>query len=176
MKRMTIDQLARLERLSAGESPMLRVSLHNIADADAIRKQLQTEFAKSLKGKEGFDGLTGRLQKVVTMSADRAARIARTEKTRAANGGRYASIINEYIDDYNKAKAQHGKRPALPKVQWVHTNEAKMPRASHIALSGQTREIGEEFMPSLHYPGDPEAPPRETINCHCYIRRAGGNE
>ena len=33
------------------------------------------------------------------------------------------------------------------------------------------REVGEEFLPSLRYPGDPQAPPSQTIRCHCYLRR-----
>lgn len=176
MSRMTAARLERLEQIAKGEPPLLRVSLDSLANEDAIRTQLQTEFSKSLRAKEGFSGLIGRIQKVTTMSASRAARIAQTEKTRAANGGRYGDIIREYLDKYNTARKNHKKRPEKPKVQWIHTDAAVEPRSSHIALSGQVREIGDEFLPGLHYPGDPEAQPRETINCHCYIRRVRRNE
>ena len=63
------------------------------------------------------------------------------------------------------------KRPELPKFQWINPRTAKEPRHEHVAISGNVRPVGEEFLPSLRYPGDPQAPASQTINCHCYIRR-----
>lgn len=168
---MTADKLQELQRIAQGEPPMLKVALDGLGDKAAIRKALQVELEKSLRGKESLSDLMGRISKVTKANAARAARIAQTEKTRAVNGSRVGRALEEYLEAYEKAKAQHRKRPELPVFQWVHTNLAKEPRHSHIALSGETRPAGEDFLPGLKYPGDPDAPASETINCHCYVRR-----
>lgn len=168
---MTAGQLDELRRIAEGESPFLKASLEGLADRVEIRKRLQTELEKHIRSKEGFNGLLDRIQKVTQYNAGRAAAIAQTEKTRAVNGSRVGKAIREYLDQYDKAKKQHRKRPALPRFQWVHTGAAKEPREAHIAISGEVRAVGEEFLPGLKFPGDPDAPPSQTIYCHCYVRR-----
>lgn len=43
-------------------------------------------------------------------------------------------------------------------------------RDTHIALNGKKAMAGEIFPGSvLRYPGDPNAPAREVINCHCRL-------
>lgn len=171
---MTARQLDELRRIAEGESPFLKASLDGLSDRIEIRKRLQTEMEKHIRAKEGFDGLLDRIQKVTKYNASRAAAIAQTEKTRAVNGSRVGQAIREYLEEYGKARRQHRKRPALPRFQWVHTNAAKEPRQAHIGLSGSIRAVGDEFLPGLKYPGDPDAPPSETIHCHCYVRRVKG--
>jgi hypothetical protein len=168
---MTVRRLEAIAKAAETEPPMVQVALDGLSAKSEILAQLQTELEKHLRAKEGFQGLVNRIQKVTQFQADRAARIAQTEKTRAVNGGRYANAAREYLDKYAKAKQQHKKRPDLPRFRWVHTNAAKEPRRAHIDLSGQVREVGEDFLPGLKYPGDPDAPPSQTIYCHCYIRR-----
>lgn len=168
---MTARRLEALRQAAQTEPPMTRVALEGLGDAEEIRRQLQTELEKHFRAKEGFDGLLTRIQNVTQSSASRAARIAQTEKTRAVNGSRVGKAIGEYLAEYEDAKKRHAKRPELPRFQWVHTNAAREPRHRHIALSGTVREVGSEFLPGLKYPGDPDAPPSETINCHCYVRR-----
>lgn len=168
---MTEKRLEALRQMAQGEPPMTKVSLDGLGDRESIRRSLEVELEKHLRAKEGLDGLMGRIQKVTHFNASRAARIAQTEKTRAVNGSRVAQLINEYLPEYEKARRQHRKRPEPPRVQWIHTNAAKEPRRSHIHLSGTVKALGEEFLPGLKYPGDPDAPASETINCHCYVRR-----
>lgn len=168
---MTARHLDNLRKMAEGESPFLQASLDGLADRAEIRRRLQTELEKHIRSKEGFDGLLDRIQKVTQYNASRAAAIAQTEKTRAVNGSRVSQAISDYLEQYEKARKQHRKRPALPRFQWVHTNAAKEPRRAHIAISGEIRAVGEEFLPGLKYPGDPDAPPSETIHCHCYVRR-----
>lgn len=172
---MTQQELLRLERSvdRARSMPsMTRVALDNMANPEHVRKALQAEFAKSVRFKESTDQLIARIQRVANVEASRAATIAQTEKTRAANSQRYADIANEYLRQYRKAVKDHKKRPDRPSLQWVDPRVAKVPRPRHVAISGQRRRVGEEFLPGLKYPGDPDAPASETINCHCYIRRA----
>lgn len=168
---MTASRLEALRRVAEGEPPMTKVALDGLNDPEGIRRQLQAELERHIKAKEGFSGLMERIQKVTAANASRAARIAQTEKTRAVNGSRVGKAIGEYLEAYEHARQRHQKRPELPRFQWVHTNAAREPRHSHIALSGTVREVGSEFLPGLKYPGDPDAPASETINCHCYVRR-----
>lgn len=170
---MTRAELDELRRLAEGEPPMTRVALHDIANPAGVRSAMQREFELSLRGKESTAQLVDRLVRVADISHTRAATIAQTERTRAANGARYAQAIEEYLKAYDKAVKGHRKRPALPVFQWVNPRAAKVPRPHHVAISGDRRPVGEEFLPGLRYPGDPGGPASETINCHCYIRRWG---
>lgn len=61
---------------------------------------------------------------------------------------------------------------ALEKI-WLHKKLGRNPRENHKAMHGQKRAIGESFRsPSgvlLRYPGDPDAPPSETVHCGCLV-------
>lgn len=170
---MTRKKLEALrDMVTLQESPMARVSLDDLANPERIRKRLETELEMHIRGKRGLDDLVTRIQKTARMDANRAKRIAVTEKTRSMNSARMQPAIEQYLKEYDKAVKGHRKRPQLPRFQWVHTNAAKEPRPRHIALSGTVRAIGEEFLPGVRFPGDPDGPAAEIINCHCYIRRA----
>lgn len=147
------------------ESPFSRVALNRLGNRRAILTQLQVEFEKSLKAKEGRKGLVQRLQKVMGASVERAQTIAQTERTRALNGGRYAEALRNYRD-----KLKDGTIPNEPLFQWINPRRAKVPRHQHVAISGTVHRAGEDFLPLLRYPGDPRAPASQVINCHCYIR------
>lgn len=152
---------------------MTRVALDSLGNAVDVRRQLQRVFDRAMRSHESVEQLIDRIQQICDMSYNRARTIAQTERTRAANGARYAQAIEEYLQAYDKAVRGHRKRPALPVFQWINPRRAKEPRPHHVAISGSRCEIGQEFLPGLRYPGDPNAPARETINCHCYIRRWG---
>lgn len=169
---MTRDKLEDLRRVVSGrEAPMTRVALDDLANPDGVRRELQSAFEASLRGKESTDKLIKRLQHVTDMSRSRAAMIAQTEKTRAANEARVAPVLEEYLKAYDKAVKGHRKRPERPMIQWINPRTAREPRHEHVMISGTVRPVGDEFLPSLRYPGDPQAPARQTINCHCYVRR-----
>lgn len=168
---MRRSELDALRRAAAREPPMARVALRDVGDPASVRQQLQREFRQALDNHEGTDDLIARIRHVCDMSEARARTIAQTERTRAANGQRYADAIDEYLTAYDKAVKGHRKRPELPIFQWINPRRAKEPRKHHVAVSGSKRAIGEEFLPDLRYPGDPQADASEVINCHCYIRR-----
>lgn len=168
---MNQKKLAELARIAEQESAFTKMSLANLGDEEIIRRQLQVEIEKSIRAKDGQKGLIQRIQKVAGVSVGRAKTAAQTEKTRALNGTRMADAIKQYLKDYEKAKKNHKKRPELPKFQWINPRLAKEPRHEHVAISGDVREAGDYFLPDLRYPGDPQAPASQTINCHCYIRR-----
>ena len=168
---MNHRRLNELARLAEQESPFTKLSLDNLGNPEIIRRQLQVEIEKHIRAKEASRGLVERIRKVAGVSLARAKATAQTEKTRALNGTRIAEAIRQYQKDYDKAVKGHRKRPELPKFQWINPRTAKEPRHEHVAISGNVRPVGEEFLPSLRYPGDPQAPASQTVNCHCYVRR-----
>lgn len=170
---MTIDELEELRRIADVMPPMTMVALDDMSNPERTRRELREAFEASLRSKESYSEMVARLEGVAEMKSARAERIARTERTRAANGSRMAAAINEYIAAYEKAKKNHRRRPPLPEFEWIHRNVSREPRPHHEAISGTVKKIGEYFLPGLHYPGDPDAPAHETINCRCYIRRKG---
>lgn len=168
---MTRKKLADLADLAEQESPFTKLSLDNLGNEEIIRRQLQVEIEKHFRAKEGVQGLADRIRGVVGTTMERAKTIAQTERTRALNGARVSEAIRQYLADYDKAVKGHRKRPELPVFQWVNPLRAKEPRKEHVRISGTKRPVGEEFLPGLHYPGDPNAPASQTVNCHCYVRR-----
>lgn len=168
---MNRNELDALRLAAAREPPMTRVALDDIANPYSVRQDLQRAFRRSMDSHESTEQLLDRLQGVVDMSRSRARTIAQTERTRAQNGSRYAQAIEEYLAAYEKAVKNHRKRPEKPVFQWVNPRTAKEPRPHHVSVSGTKKPIGEQFLPNLRYPGDPQAPASEVINCHCYIRR-----
>lgn len=174
MRKSERSALESLLRRASRDPPMTRVALHDIANPESVRRELQAAFEVSLRGKESTEQLMQRLQRVMDMSRSRAATIAQTERTRAANSARIKAALEEYFRAYDKAVQGHRKRPEKPLFQWVNPLRAREPRHEHVRISGTVLPVGEEFLPNLRYPGDPQAPARQTINCHCYVRRVGG--
>lgn len=169
MRQSELESLRRV--VSSAEAPMTRVALDDLGNPEGVRRQLQAEFQKSLRGKESSGELISRLQKVADISRTRAATIAQTERTRAANQARVNAALEEYLQAYDKAVKGHRKRPERPQFQWVNPRVAREPRQEHVAISGDVRPVGDEFLPGLRFPGDPQAPAHQTINCHCYVRK-----
>ena len=94
----------------------------------------------------------------------RAETIARTEAHRALGAARNESI--------RQMLEQTGIDPEYVQQVWNATQDART-RDTHFAMDGQRRPLGRPFRsPSgalLMYPGDPKAPPEESINCRCVL-------
>lgn len=85
-----------------------------------------------------------------------AARIARTEIHAASNA---ASLM--------AANAT----PVRPKKEWLVVEDERT-RESHNLANGQVVDIDDPFSvggAALMFPGDPDGPPEEVINCRCVI-------
>lgn len=168
---MRRDKTRKVLKELGRDPPMTRVALKDVGNPYGARKQLQAAFEASLRGHESAEQLITRLQKVVNMSRARAATIAQTEKTRAANSSRMKAALEKHLEAADEAARRHKKAPAPPLFQWVNPLTAMEPRHEHVAISGDVQEAGVEFLPGLRFPGDPQGPPHQTINCHCYIRK-----
>jgi SPP1 gp7 family putative phage head morphogenesis protein len=85
----------------------------------------------------------------------RARMIVRTESVRAMNYAQLKAADN--------AKYQTEK-------QWIAI-EDKRTRVSHshFGVDGERRDLYDQFSNGLLFPGDPDGPPEETINCRCTL-------
>lgn len=93
----------------------------------------------------------------------RAEVIGRTEAMRAVNQG------NE--ESYRQAIADGTIRPEQLSREWRTRTDGRE-RRTHLLLNGQKRGWGETWVTEngvLRYPGDPQAPAKETIQCRCAI-------
>lgn len=96
--------------------------------------------------------------------AYRAQVIGRTEALRAAHEGT-EDMYAQALDDGELA---HGDL-----IREWHTAADERVRPSHSAMNGQVREFGVPFRSGngnmLRYPGDPNAPGSDTIQCRCAV-------
>lgn len=93
----------------------------------------------------------------------RAETIARTEVGRAANEGKRSGA--------KELGVKLRKEWVSARDQRTRVNPGKDPRkGDHWVLNGQVKDFNEPFSNGVHQlmqPGDPEAPPSETVNCRC---------
>lgn len=90
----------------------------------------------------------------------RAARIARTESTRAWNAATLGVAQALQTETRRAVK------------QWITRQDSKV-RPTHREVNGQLRLIEEPFDvggTEMMYPGDPAAPADESVNCRCVLR------
>jgi F like protein len=121
---------------------------------EATRAQLLEGFAAG----EGIDPLRRRIESVVDVTRARAEALARTEVISASNGGAVARVDAMGAD-------------APPYRQWMATNDTRT-RPTHRQADGQVVPRGTPFDVgghSLGYPGDPDGPAGEVINCRCTV-------
>jgi uncharacterized protein with gpF-like domain len=78
-------------------------------------------------------------------------RIATTEVTQSSGFAR------------NESAKDAGKRNRV----WVTMGDALV-RDLHSAINGQSRPFGERYSNGLMFPGDPDGPLEEWLNCRCW--------
>lgn len=89
--------------------------------------------------------------------------IARTEALRAVNQG--TEEMYQQAFDSGELDPQEVTR------KWITAQDERV-RSSHSLLHGTTRKPNEPFetgLASLMHPGDPAAPPEETVQCRCAL-------
>lgn len=145
--------------------PFSRIAYRNLGNEKIIVERLNREMETWIRSKKGIDDLIDRIRKVTGMSYAQARTVARTERTRVQGQARY-----EAIKELNKTLV--GKRRY--RKEWVARADEKT-RDTHAELSGTVMLANAYFVTSsgarLMYPGDPNAPAEEVINCRCYIRK-----
>lgn len=129
------------------------------------RKEIGKVVSESLSDGEHPSETARRIVKEVDgVALDRARTIARTESHSASMTGQHMAI--------EEAGDELGLE--LTKT-WVATNDDRT-RESHLEANGQTVRFSEDFDvggAALSYPGDPDGPPEEIINCRCGVTYDG---
>ena len=127
-----------------------------VADTDTaiIRKHIED----GLEAGDGNDAIARRIRDSASLTAYRAATIARTETSVAASYGASADA------------RQTAEETGLVLVkEWIATNDDRT-RESHFAADGQIIELDESFVVDgefLDRPGDAAGSPENVINCRC---------
>lgn len=142
--------------LQEQQSPFSRLAYQNMGSNPAIRRRLQNELAQATILGESQQEIIKRIRKVTGQTVAQARRVAQTERTRVQSQARW----------------QAGNEAAAMGLRVYNTWSTRMinSRESHIALNGKSALQGERFPGSvLRFPGDPEGPAREVINCFCVM-------
>lgn len=89
---------------------------------------------------------------------ERAKVIARTELGHAQNSGTFEGY----------------KETGVKRIEWLAYNDGRSGKRKHNEMNGDIVMVGESFYNKatrnpLRYPGDPQAPILDTINCRCTI-------
>lgn len=148
------------------QPPFSKIAFDNLEQAPALLRRLQAEMRQAIINGEGQDKIRQRIQRVMQNGAYNARRIAQTERTRIQSQARWDVMRN--------AAAQ-----GIPmEKMWIA--RMKNTRDSHADLNRRTAKVDEPFTTiwgnELMYPGDPNAPAREVINCHCVLRPVLGDK
>ena len=111
----------------------------------------------------GVDKLVSYIRKeTAELSRYRARMIVRTESGRAANLGKWIAA-REFTYLTDKVWVSAGDRRVRPQPDF------RPDSANHIELNGMKAGLDETFINGLLFPGDPNGPANEVINCRCTI-------
>jgi SPP1 gp7 family putative phage head morphogenesis protein len=149
---LDIELLRRAEAVA-----FLKKKLIRLVGEDGIQKtvskQLNTALVRGMELGETIDQIADRIRGKFTSAASRAKTIARTEVYGAMNFARKQGMVES---------------PFTREVWFTSLDERV--RESHAEMHGETKQTGEAWIvggASLEFPGDPEGPAEETINCRC---------
>lgn len=138
------------------QSPFSKLAFANLGKNPAVRRRLQNEMAQAAILGESQQKLVKRIQAVTGQLTWQAKRVAQTERTRVQSQATYEA-------------GMEAKKMGI-KVYYIWNTRMVNSRDTHIALNGKKAMFGDRFPGSiLRFPGDPNAPLKETINCHCAV-------
>lgn len=126
---------------------------------DTTYDQIQKALVEGVTEGESVPKLAERIRAVFDQADDvRATRIARTEVLSAYNGGRAASAAAAPAD-------------VVAGLEWIATRDSRT-RDTHSSVDGAVVSVGATFQvgtAALAYPGDPNGPAKEIVNCRCTV-------
>lgn len=142
----------------AAASAFVRADLDRVIrqTTDTTRKALRESLSDGIANRETLAELVARVGDVFENRRTNALTIARTETVRAYNWA---------------ATWAWGQAPEVEYVRWVTADDDAV-RETHAAAEGQVRRLGDAFEVGearLEFPGDPNGPAEETINCRCVL-------
>lgn len=156
--------------LQKNQSPMSKLAYKNMGQNPVIRRNLQNALAQSILLGESQRDLLKRIQRITGQTVSQARRVAQTERTRVQSQARVQAgeeARQKGVEVYHEWSCAF-----IPPHKTRHGFSSGS-RESHMDLDGKTALAGEAFHTiwgnELRYPGDPSAPAREVINCHCTL-------
>lgn len=120
---------------------------------DTMLGRIRETLAAGIGESEPVTALRDRLEREMGLSFQKAKTIARTEVSTTSNQARWGAAREEGV----KTR------------EWVSTPDHKT-RHSHSKADGQVVGLDQAYQvgsSSLRFPGDPEGPPGEIVNCRC---------
>lgn len=131
-------------------------------DVKGLKKSIAAEITRGIASGMSYADIARNISNVSKAPLSRAKTIARTE------GHRIQQASTRDAQRFAKSKGVDVVK------QWDATLDGKT-RDSHRAVDGEIRELDEKFSNGLEYPGDPNGPAAEVINCRCVsLSRARG--
>ncbi len=125
---------------------------------DTVFSEIKATLTEGLNAGDPFDALIDRVKAIYNAYGQDTAnveRIAVTETNSAMNGGRDAAM----------------RVAGVEKKAW-QTSHLENTRQTHLEAEATSQDgipIDQPFSNGLMYPGDPNGPPSETINCRCFV-------
>ncbi|MDY3279629.1 MAG: phage minor head protein [Eubacteriales bacterium] len=136
-----------------------KIAYQHLGKNRVIRSALQSQMAQAAVLGESQEKIIKRIQKVTGQAEYQARRIAQTERNR--------------VQSQARAEALHEAAKMGITVTKAWSARMRNTRDSHAALNGTEIPESEKFHTiwgnELRYPGDPEAPAAEVINCFCVL-------
>lgn len=136
-----------------------KIAYQHLGKNRVIRSALQSQMAQAAILGESQEKIIKRIQKVTGQAEYQARRIAQTERNR--------------VQSQARAEALHEAAKMGITVTKAWSARMRNTRDSHAALNGTEIPESEKFHTiwgnALRYPGDPEAPAAEVINCFCVL-------
>jgi len=136
------SQMNLMQKVNDTTAEALQLAADKVLEA-AVTGDTTTDLMAELK--TAFKG-------VYNNTEARRSLIARTETTRAMNGGRNEQMV----------------ALGAPLKQWLTITDGNA-RDHHLELDGNVVAQSEEFAPGLRFPGDPAADVSDTANCRCSV-------
>lgn len=153
----------RFEQRASAASYLAEVRNRMVAIPDDVFDLVAGEVVRGVNLGEGAARIADRVDDVLSTTGsdrwpNRATTVARTESIGALNFSRndsFHALAEETGDEFEKV--------------WLSTIDNRT-RDTHRAADGQRVPVGESFIVGgfeLEFPGDPDGPAEEIINCRC---------
>lgn len=125
-------------------------------DITDLKKKIAGEISRGFAGSMSYAKIAANIALISGIPKNNAMTIARTEMHRIQTK---ASMDTCY-------KAREKKAEVIK--FWDSTLDSRT-RDSHMRVDGEQKELDEKFSNGLLYPGDPDGPAEEVINCRCAL-------
>lgn len=131
------------------------------ASRESLGKVIQESFERGLSVADTAKAIR---EQFGNLGQHSATMLARTDLIGLANGGGFIAARRVFENE-----------PEVQKI-WLNAHDSRV-RPTHSDAGGQAVAMGEPFNVGgfdLMYPGDPQGPPQEVINCRCTFVTDGG--